>query len=230
VSSGALDEPTGRRTLDRERVLRAAVELADEVGLEGTTMRRLAENLGVTAMALYKHVQNREALIDGMVDTVIAQIRPIDPTLPLEDPADWQAAVRRRILAARSAILRHPWSTDAIESRTGASPTVLAYMDSLMGLLRAGGFSLELLHNAMHALSTRMWGFTREVFPTPTLPDDPAAQAIMLERFREQFPNIVAMATGSAHAGTGCDSQAEFEFALDLLVDGLERRRLTALR
>lgn len=201
-------------------MLRTAVDLADRIGLEALSMRRLAESLEVTPMALYKHVASRDELIDAMVDAVVAQIEPVEP-----DP-DWRRAVRRRILSARSTILRHPWATDAIVTRTRASPTVLTYLDSLMGLLRAGGLSLDLLHNTMHALSTRMWGFTREVFPTPAVPDDPAEQAAMYARFADAYPNIVAMATGAAHAGAGCDSQAEFEFALDLLLDGVERRRL----
>ncbi len=194
--------------------------VADEVGLEALTMRRLADALAVTPMALYKHVSGRDELVDGMVDVVVARIEPVEP-----DP-DWRRAVRRRILSARATILRHPWATDAIATRTHATPTVLAYLDSLMGLLLAGGLSVDLLHNAMHALSTRMWGFTREVFPTPAVPADPTERAAMYERFRSEYPNIVAMSAGSAHAGAGCDAQAEFEFALDLLLDGIERRRL----
>lgn len=201
-------------------MLRAAVDLADQGGLEALSMRRLAETLDVTPMALYKHVANRDELVDGMVDVVVTDIAPVEP-----DP-DWRRAVRRRILSARATILRHPWATDAIVSRTHATPTVLAYLDSLMGLLRAGDMSMDLLHNAMHALSTRMWGFTREVFPTPPVPDDPVERDAMLAHYVAQYPNIVAMATGAAHAGAGCDSDAEFAFALDLLLDGIERRRL----
>lgn len=203
-------------------MLAAAVELADLVGLEAVTMRRLAQALDVTPMALYKHVTSRDELVDGMVDVVVARIEPVEP-----DP-DWRRAVRRRVLSARARILEHPWATDAIITRTHASPTVLAYLDSLMGLMRAGGLSLDLLHNAMHALSTRMWGFTREVFPTQAVPDDPDEREAMYARFVAQYPNIVAMATGAAHAGAGCDSQAEFEFALDLLLDGVESQRLAA--
>jgi AcrR family transcriptional regulator len=205
--------------LDRAQVLAAAVSLADRIGLEATTMRALAENLGVTPMALYKHIPDREGLIDGMVDTVVAGMAPVAPEV------DWRTAIRTRILAARTSILRHPWSLGAIETRAQASPIVLDYLDSLIGVLRAGGFSWDLVHNAMHALSTRMWGFTRDVFPTPAVPADPAARAAMYATFRTAYPHIVAMATESPHAGAECDSDAEFVFALDLLLDGLERTR-----
>lgn len=179
------------------------------------TIRRLAEALGVTPMALYKHVAGRDDLIDGMVDAIITSIPE-----PSDLGGDWRGRVRARILAARSVISGHPWAIGAIESRTNASPIALGYMDSLMGMLRAGGFSLDLLHNSMHALSTRMWGFTREVFPTPDAPADPEQRAAMFAVFAEAYPNIVAMASGAAHAGGDCDSDAEFEFALDLMLDG----------
>lgn len=192
--------------------------IADEVGLEATSMRRLAEALGVTPMALYKHVADREELIDGMVDVVVAEI--VDD-VPAEG---WRTAVRARILSSRAAVLRHPWSRDAIETRTSSSPLVLRHMDALIGMLRAGGFSQELVHNAMHALSTRMWGFTRDVFPTPRLPAEASARDAMLAEFAAEYPHIVAMASAIEHAG-GCDDEAEFAFALDLMLDGFERAR-----
>ncbi len=207
-----------RERLDRDRVLSAAVKLADDIGLEATSMRRLADELGVTPMALYKHVADRDELIDGMVDIVVAEIAD-DPTA-----SHWQDAVRGRILSSRAAVLRHPWARGAIESRRASSPLVLAHMDALIGMLRSGGLPLGLVHDAMHALSTRMWGFTRDVFPTPRLPDDPARRGAMLEEYATRFPHIVAMAGDVDHAG-GCDEEAEFAFALDILLDGFERAR-----
>lgn len=209
-----------RARLDRDRVLRAAVALADEVGLEATSMRRLAEALGVTPMALYKHVADREQLIDGMVDIVVGEIEP--DSGPVDD---WRNAVRDRILSSRAAILRHPWARGAIETRASSSPVVLSHMDALMGMMRAGGFSLDLVHNAMHALSTRMWGFTRDVFPTPQLPSAPAERDAMLAEYATRYPNIVAMAGDVARSG-GCDDEAEFSYALGLLLDGFERTRI----
>lgn len=181
-------------------------------------MRRIAEELGVTPMALYTHIGNREELIDAMVDTIIEQIGQAATDLT------WKDQLRSQILAARRVILNHAWATAAIESRTLASPTVLAYMDSLMGILRGGGLSFDLVHHAMHALSTRMWGFTREVFPTPELPAEAEARTTALEGFARDYPNIVGMSMAVEHSGGSCDFDAEFGFALDLLLDGIEQR------
>lgn len=207
-----------RQPLDRARVLHAAIALADEIGLEATSMRRLAEELGVTAMALYKHVANREQLIDGMLDLLVLDIAQATPDLP------WKDALRTRILSARAVMNAHPWAQTAIETRTSASPTVLAYMDSLMAIMFDGGLSADLVHHAMHALSTRMWGITRDVLPTPTVPEDPAERAKAMAGFAAAYPAIVRMATTAPHAGAECDDDAEFVFALDTLLDGFERR------
>ncbi|QEE62673.1 TetR/AcrR family transcriptional regulator [Salinibacterium sp. dk2585] len=206
-----------RRPLDRERVLHAAAALADEVGLEATSMRRVADALGVTAMALYKHVANREELIDGMLDRLVASIAVPADGLP------WQQALRARIRSARAVMDAHPWAQAAIETRAAASPTVLAYMDSLMAIMFDGGLSADLVHHAMHALSTRMWGITRDVLPTPAIPADPDLRARAMTEFAAAYPAIVRMATSTPHAGAGCDDDAEFAFALDLLIDGFAR-------
>jgi len=209
--------PAPRRALDRERVLDAAIALADEAGLEATSMRRVADALGVTAMALYKHVANREQLIDGMLDRLV---------LSIEIPAaglGWKDALRARIRSARAVMTAHPWAQTAIETRTKASPTVLAYMDSLIAILFEGGLSPDLVHHAMHALSTRMWGITRDVLPTPAVPDDPAERARAMTGFAASYPAIVRMATTAPHAGEACDDDAEFAFALDILLDGFQR-------
>ena len=198
-------------------MLEAAAALADEVGLEATSMRRVADALGVTAMALYKHIANREELIDGMLDRLVASI---------EVPADglpWQQALRASIRSARAIMSAHPWAQSAIETRATASPTVLAYMDSLMGIMFEGGLSADLVHHAMHALSTRMWGITRDVLPTPTVPEDPDLRARAMSEFAVAYPAIVRMATTAPHAGVACDGDAEFAFALDILIDGFAR-------
>jgi AcrR family transcriptional regulator len=215
-------EQLRRAPLSRERVLRAAVSLADDAGIEAVSMRRLAQELGVVPMALYKHVAHKEELLDGMVDVIVGEIDP-----PLSG-TDWKDAIRRRILSARQSLLRHRWASQVVESRPHATPVVLDYMDSLIGMFRAGGFSVDLTHHVMHALGTRMWGFTQEVFPTPAPPADPEARAAMLGQFAARYPHIIEMATASAHdeksaVGGGCDDQFEFEFALDLLLDGFDR-------
>jgi AcrR family transcriptional regulator len=211
-----------RAPLNRDRVLRAAVALADHTGIETLSMRNLAQGLGVAPMALYKHVANKEELLDGMVSVIVAEIDP-----PLAG-ADWKDAIRQRILSARQALLRHRWASQVIESRTQAPPVVLDYMNSLVGMFLAGGFSADLTHHVMHALGSRMWGFTQEVFPTPQPPADPDARAAMFRQAAERYPHIIEIATVGAHdeesaVGRGCDDQFEFEFALDVLLDGFER-------
>jgi AcrR family transcriptional regulator len=214
---------SGRRApLSRDRVLRAAVALADDAGIDSVSMRRLAQDLGVVPMALYKHVANKDELLDGMVDLIVGEIDP-----PAHG-ADWKDAIRQRILSARRSLLRHRWASQVVETRPHATPVVLDYMDSLIGMFRAGGFSVDLTHHVMHALGTRMWGFTQEVFPTPAPPADPAERAAMFDGFAARYPHIIEMATASAHdeesaVGGGCDDQFEFEFALDLLLDGFDR-------
>ena len=156
-----------RVRLSRGVVLSAAVALADDAGIDAVSMRNLAQALGVVPMALYKHVANKEELLDGMIDVIVGEIDP-----PTRD-AGWRDAIRQRILSARQVLLRHPWASQVIKSRTHATPVVLDYMNSLIGELRAGGLSADLVHHVMHALGSRMWGFTLEVFPTPPPPADP---------------------------------------------------------
>jgi len=180
-------------------------------------MRRVAELLDVTPMALYKHVANRSQLVDEMLDRALAGIA--DPAQGLE----WCEAVRTRILAARALLSSHGWARDAIESRPLATPRVLTHMDGLMSAMFAGGLSPDLVHHAMHALSTRMWGFTREVMPMPELPADPQARAQAMAEYATAYPAIIRMATAASHAGATCDEDAEFAFALDLLLDGIAR-------
>ena len=211
-----------RAPLNRDRVLRAAVALADDVGIESLSMRNLAQELGVVPMALYKHVANKEQLLDGMVDVVVGEIDP-----PVRG-TDWKAAIRQRILSARGVLLRHPWASRVIESRPQPTPVVLDYMDSIVGMFRAGGFSVDLTHHVMHVLGSRMWGFTQELFPASPLPADPQMQAAMLREMTGRYPHIAEIAMAAAHdqgsvVGHSCDDQFEFEFAVDLLLDGFER-------
>jgi AcrR family transcriptional regulator len=216
-----------RVPLNRDRVLLAAVAFADDVGIDSLSMRNLAQALGVVPMALYKHVANKQELLDGMVDIVLEEIDPPAPS------ADWRTAVRQRVLSAREALLHHPWASRVIESRTTPTPRVLEYMDSTIGMFRAGGFSVDLTHHVMHALGSRMWGFTQEVFDTSQSSEslDPQVQTAMIGQMAGTYPNIVEVAMGALHdgqsvVGPGCDDQFEFEFALDLLLDGFERLHL----
>jgi AcrR family transcriptional regulator len=218
-----------RRPLSRERVLRAAVELADERGLEALTMRNLGQQLGVEAMSLYNHVANKEAILDGVVEVVIGEVlEAVEGTDDLADPGEWKAVTRRRILAARGVFLRHRWAPKVLESRTDMSPVALRYFDGLLGLMLQGGFSADLAHHAMHALGSRAIGFTQELFDEDT--EMPAETvALMAQQMASEYPNLGEMlkiVTHDADSTLGwCDDQFEFEFGLDLLLDGLERRR-----
>jgi len=215
-----------REPLTKERILRTAVVLADAGGVGSLSMRRLAQELGVVPMALYKHVANKDEMLDGMVDVVVGEIDP-----PGEG-ADWKTAIRERVLSARRALLRHPWASRVIESRTAPTPTVIGYMDEMIGILRKGGFSVDLTHHAMHAIGSRALGFSQELFDD-TPDDPPEIQAIAAQQMAEAYPYISEMAAAISHddasvVGQGCDDQFEFEFALDLMLDGLDRLRGTA--
>jgi AcrR family transcriptional regulator len=217
----AQDERT-RAPLSRERILRTAVALADQGGVEAASMRKIAQELGVVPMALYKHVAGKDELLDGMIDVVVEEIDP-----PSTDEVEWKAAVRQRILSARQALLRHPWASRVMESRTEPTPTVLAYMDSMIGMFRAGGFSMDLTHHAMHTMGSRLMGFTQELF-NDTSEVDPEVEAEMWGQMAHVYPSIYELVQTVTHddtsvVGPGCDDQFEFEFALDLLLDGLEK-------
>jgi AcrR family transcriptional regulator len=217
-----------REPLSRDRILRTAVAVADKGGAESLSMRRIAQELGVVAMALYKHVANKDELLDGMIDVVVGEIDP-----PIEG-ADWKTAMRERILSARRALLRHPWASQVIESRAEPTPTIIGYMDSMMGIFISGGFSVDLMHHAMHVMGSRILGFSQELFDdTSSMPADEAIA--MWAQLADHYPNIAALVgeisggdishdEGSV-VGGGCDDQFEFEFALDLMLDGLERLR-----
>jgi AcrR family transcriptional regulator len=216
-----IDMDTPRRApLSRDRVLRAAVVLADDAGIDSLSMRKLAQELGVVPMAIYKHVANKDELLDGMVDVVVGEIDP-----PVRGD-DWKVAVRQRILSARRALLRHPWASRVIESRATPTPAVLEYLNSMIGMFREGGFSVDLTHHVMHTMGSRILGFSQELFADS--PDvDPQVPAVMAGELAGRFPYVAEMAMAASHAGdsvvgSGCDDQFEFEFALDLLLNGIE--------
>jgi AcrR family transcriptional regulator len=230
----ARPEPgTGRAALSRDRVFRAAVSIADEGGIASLTMRRLARELGVEAMSLYYHVANKGEVLDGMVDVVVDEINArVGEAAAPPAAAGWKAAVRHRILAARDVLLRHPWAPGVIESRTNMSPTVMRYYDSLVGLLLDGGLSDDLAHHALHALGSRALGFTQEMFD-PTNNGGPRPDmAAMLGRMAAEYPNITRVVIEASHDAEStlgwCDDQVEFEFGLDLILDGLERLHASA--
>ena len=222
-----------RIRLSRERVLRAAVNVADEGGIESLTMRRLAEELGAEPMSLYYHVADKDAVLDGIVDVVAREINEVVDQIDVPSVgADWKNAVRQRILSAREVLLRHRWAPGVFETRTTTSPAVVQYFDALLGLMRDGGFSYDLAHHALHALGSRALGFTQELFDPGDEAGDEEATA-MLESMADQLPHLVGMmmevAQDDPDSTLGwCDDQTEFEFGLDLILDGLDRMRETA--
>jgi AcrR family transcriptional regulator len=228
-------EPTSepRIPLSRERVLRAAVKVADEGGIESLTMRRLAEELGAEAMSLYYHVAKKEDVLDGIVDVIAREINDVVDRIDVPSTgADWKTAMRQRILSAREVFLRHRWAPGVFETRTNTSPAVLQYYDAVLGLMRDGGFSYDLAHHALHALGSRALGFTQELFE-PGGGADGEEAAAALEDMADQFPHLVGMMMEVAHDDPDstlgwCDDQFEFEFGLDLILDGLDGMRETA--
>ncbi|MEV1295435.1 TetR/AcrR family transcriptional regulator C-terminal domain-containing protein [Pseudonocardia sp. NPDC049635] len=217
-----------RPPLTRARAVREATVLADAEGVRAVSMRNLAARLGVVPMALYKHVANKEDLLDGMVDLFVAE-------LPVPDRREhWRTAVRDTVLAARRAVVARPWLRSVIQTRTRRTPAVLGHMDAVAGAFLAGGFSADLTHHAMHALGHRLWGFSPEAFDAPDVPDDATVPAdpdeveAIVARMSEAYPSIAAVALAAVDGdlgrlGGGCDEQFEFEFGLDLLLDGFER-------
>jgi AcrR family transcriptional regulator len=221
-------EPAAPRIpLSRDRVLAAAVELADEGGIEAVTMRRLAQQLGVEAMSLYYHVANKDEVLDGMIDAVMTELNTA--VAAVETDSDWKSGVRGRILTAREVLLRHKWAPGVLESRINMSPSVMQYFDSIGSRFMAAGFSMDLTHHAMHALGSRALGFTQELFDSGDDEEsDPEADAAMFEQMAAQFPFLAEMARQVSHDDDStlgwCDDQFEFEFGLDLILDGLDRK------
>ena len=210
---------TGRGRLSPERVLRAAVALADSGGIESLTMRRLGQDLGVEAMSLYKHVANKDALLDGMVDLVFAEIE-----LPSGD-TDWRTAMRDRAVSTRAALIRHPWATPLMQSRTAPGPATLRHHDTVIGTLRGAGFSVELTAHAFSVLDGYIYGFAMQQrsLPFDTLEE---AQEVGRQMFARMpagaYPHLTEL-TVQHILRPGYDYGDEFEYGLDLILDGLDR-------
>ncbi len=224
-----------RIPLTKDRVFSAAIKIADQDGLDALTMRHLAEELGVEAMSLYYHVANKEAVLDGIIDAIMGEIEEAAGGFgPKDDNLDWKSALRQRILTARSVMLRHKWAPSVFETRTTISPVAMRYFDALLGIVREGGFSYDLAHHGMHALGSRSLGFTQELFE-PENPDKTDAEeaTAMMEQMADQLPYMVGMMMEISHDDPDstigwCDDDTEFNFALDLILDGLERLRIAS--
>jgi AcrR family transcriptional regulator len=208
-----------RAGLTRERVLQVAVELADAGGIEALTMRKLGVELGVEAMSLYNHVRNKTDLLDGMVDAVFGEIE-----LPAGDDG-WRPAVRRRAASARRVLVRHRWAIGLMESRTMPGPATLRQHDTMLGTLRAAGFSVELAAHAYALLDSYVYGFALQqaTMPIGTAEETAQVAQTMAARFAGgAYPHLTELLTEHVMR-PGYDFGDEFEFGLDLVLDSLER-------
>jgi AcrR family transcriptional regulator len=208
--------------LSRERILQAAISLADRDGIESLSMRKLGQKLGVEAMSLYNHCLNKVDVLDGMVDIVFAEIDLPDNGVP------WQIAMRTRAISARQALLRHPWAIGLMESRAAPGPATLRHHDWVLGTLRTAGFSIDMAAHAYSILDGYIYGFTLTELALPFRSSEGAAGVAeiagnILEGFRPaEYPHLAEMAVDRAMK-PGYNYGDEFEYGLDLIVEGISR-------
>lgn len=217
-----------KEPLSRERVLAAALALADAEGLGAVTMRRVAEALDCEAMTLYYYVDDKKALLAALTEAVVAEIaaacRHLDSSA---DGSDWRLVVRERCLTARQVMLRHPWAPSLVATQARTPPSAFGLFEALVGAMVQGGCSYELAHRAIHALGSMLLGFTQELFE-PTADDAGTSPEEMMAVARA-MPHLARLAEVAVHEAEGslsmCDTQAEFEFTLGLILNGLEAHR-----
>src|SRR5215471_2831135 len=207
-----------RAPLSRDRVLRAAVALADTAGISSLSMRKLGEALGVEAMSLYNHIANKGDLLDGMIDIVFSEI-----DLPSDD-GDWRAAMRRRAISARQVLHRHRWAIGLMESRTSPGPATLRHHDAVLGCLRRAGFPVSLTAHAYSLLDSYIYGFALQEASLPFGTGEEAARVaeeISAQFASGQYPYLTEMAMEHV-VQPGYDYGDEFETGLDLILDALQ--------
>lgn len=209
-------ESTAQLPLSRERILQVALQRADAEGLEALSMRKLAQELGVKAMSLYNHVANKDDMVDGMVDLVVGEIE-----LPSLD-VDWKTAMRQRAVSAHAVLLRHPWATLALMSRVNVGPAMLRYVDATLACLVEAGFSYPMADYAWNALDSHIYGFTLQAlnFPFEAEAYAAAAKDYVAMIPPDKYPYLNQL---THHVMDGRhDGLHDFEFGLNLLLDGLE--------
>ena len=208
-----------RTPLSRDRVLQTALALADAGGLESLSMRKLGEAVGVEAMSLYNHVPSKGDLLDGLIDLVFGEIE-------LPDGANgWKAAMRQRAISARAVLSRHRWAIGLMESRTTPGPATLRHHDAVLGLLREAGFPLGLAAHAYSALDSYSYGFALQEasLPFETGPETAELAQAMLAQFpAAEYPHLAEF-TFEYVLQPGYDYASEYEYGLDLILDGVER-------
>jgi AcrR family transcriptional regulator len=210
-----------RPSLSRERVLRAAIVLADMGGIESLTMRKLGQELQVEAMSLYNHVANKDDILDGIVDLVFSEI-----ALP-SARVGWKLAMRQRAISAREALLRHPWAISLMQSRAKPGPATLRHHDSVIGSLREAGFTIDMAAHAFSVVDGYIYGFALQQRSLPFHTSEDAAEVaenILRELPADEYPYFAEMIVEHA-LKPGYDYADEFEFGLDLILDGLDRLR-----
>ena len=212
------EEPTGtRQPLTVERVVEGAMALADRIGIHPLTIRRLAEALDTKPMTIYHHVPNKDAILDGMIERVFAEISR--PPVDLE----WKEAMRHRCLSAREVLGRHPWAVPLMESRTTPLPETLGHHDAVLGCLRRGGLSLEMTAHAYALLDSYVYGFALQEANLPATGGEALtdlAEEMIQPLPHDVFPHLTEFTTQYV-LQPGYDFRAEFEFGLDLVLDGL---------
>jgi AcrR family transcriptional regulator len=207
-----------RPPLSRDRILAAAVEIADERGIGAITMRAVASRLGVEAMSLYNHVANKDDILDGMADLVAEQF-----DLPV-DENDWREAMRRRAVSAHEVFGRHPWAPMLFDSRESSGPSRLRYFDWVLGTLIRAGFSVDGAARAFSLLDSYVYGFGIQQFNVSAdgaAPTEEMAEAMLAFIPPEQYPYLHRMASHAMRVGY--DAEADFDFGLEIVLDGLER-------
>jgi AcrR family transcriptional regulator len=217
MASGTHAGAVPREPLSSERVLRAALALTDAGGTEALTMRRLGQELGVEAMSLYKHVANKDAILDGIVDLVVGEV-------DLPSPGDgWKTAMRRRGISAHEVLLRHPWACSLLMSRVNVGPAMVRYADATLGTLRTAGFSIEEADYAWNAMDSHIYGFTLQKLNHPFEPEQfPEAAKTYLPLLPPgRYPHMTELAIYVMEGHY--DGVPDFTFGLDLILDGLER-------
>jgi AcrR family transcriptional regulator len=212
-------KPARRTPLSREKVIRAALRLADEGGIDALSMRRLAQALEVEAMSLYNHVAGKEDVLDGLVELVAGEIGV--PRIG----GGWKATLRTRALAAHAVLMRHPWATQLFVSRLNVGPNMLRHVNATIGCLREAGFSYPMADHAWNALDAYVYGFTLQKLNFPL---DPSEYATAAKQFLpmipvDRFPYLNGMSQ-EVIAGRH-DGMHQLERGLDLILDGLERLR-----
>ncbi|MDQ3611551.1 MAG: TetR/AcrR family transcriptional regulator C-terminal domain-containing protein [Actinomycetota bacterium] len=217
----ARERQQARPRLSRERVLQAAVTLADEAGIEALSMRKLGEQLGVEAMSLYKHVANKDDLLDGMVDGVFAEIELGS------GERSWHAAMRHRAVSVREVLKRHPWAVPLMQSRANPGPSTLGHLDALIGILRGAGFSVVLTAHALSVIDAYVYGFAMQEKALPFDTEERSIEVveqILATMPSDEWPHLVEFSREHV-LKPGYDYGHEFEWGLDLVLDGLERAR-----